>query len=476
MLRPAALLSALALACADGPDALAPPDATVADVPSADAPPAPREDAVADVPPRTDVPPPSRWPLRLGGPGDDALAGLTVTPSGDLIVAITFRDAIDVGPMLHRSAGGADVLLARLGTDGAVRWTLRLGGAGDEQAAAVASVGDDLLVALDVSGRSDLAGAALESAGSSDVAVARFSADGRLRRVVRLGGAGDDHAAGVAALGEGAVVAFSFGSTVFVGGLGLTSVDAHDVALAAFAADGSLRWARRFGGAGDDAIAGVATDGDAVYAAGTFEGLSDYGGPLFRSEGARDVWVASLNGAGGYRWSRRFGGRGDDRATSVAARGGVTVAGSFEGLADYGGALLTSGGGRDGFVAALGNDGAHRWSRRLGSDGDDEALALAMDTTGDVAAAGAARGLCDLGGRLHTNRGGSDAFVVRFAPDGAHRRDESWGGAGDDAARSLVWRDGAPWMGGSFTGEADVGGALLRAGGGADAVLAPALR
>lgn len=470
MLRPALVVAALALACADAPPALAPPDASL-DAPRL--PDAPARPPPPDVAPLPDAAPHAHGPVQFGGPADDELRALAVAPSGELTVAVTFRESISVGAMLHRSAGGSDVLLARLSPDGDIRWTLRLGGAGDERAAGLAldATTGELTVALDVSGRADLAGAVVESAGGVDVAVARFTPDGRLRHVARLGGPGDDHAAGVAALADGAIVAATFEETATVAASSLVSAGGRDVALVAFTAAGALRWARRLGGAGDDAARAVAVGnlGD-VYAAGSFEGLADYGGALLTSDGGADVFVASLTAAGANRWSRRFGGRGDDRAEGLAARDDLALTGSFEGLADFGGALLTSAGGRDGFVVALSREGAHRWSRRVGGAGDDRGLAASIDAEGAVTVAGEARGRCDLGGVLHEGRGGADAFVARYAA-GALRAETSWGGAGDDGATAL---GGGAWVAVGFAGEAGVGGSLVRAVGGRDVLLARA--
>ncbi len=64
--------------------------------------------------------------------------------------------------------------------------------------------------------------------------------------------------------------------------------------------------------------------------------------------------VASYDSNGAFRWARQFGGQGDVRESAIDSTDSVYVAGSFQGQASFGANTLTSSGSREIFVARLG--------------------------------------------------------------------------------------------------------------------------
>jgi hypothetical protein len=71
-----------------------------------------------------------------------------VAPNGDLILTATFsRTKRFLGQIDLTSHGGRDVLLARLASDGQIRWTRTFGGSGDEQLDDLVALPDGSVVA-----------------------------------------------------------------------------------------------------------------------------------------------------------------------------------------------------------------------------------------------------------------------------------------------------------------------------------------
>jgi hypothetical protein len=143
-----------------------------------------------------------------------------------------------------------------------------------------------------------------------------------------------------------------------------------------------------------------------------------------------------------------LGGSGGDDATSIAldASGNVFVAGStvstdFPGTA--GGAQAANGGGEDVFVAKL-NNGLTTLTQAtyLGGSGDDEALALALDASGNVFVAGLTNSTNfpgTTGGAQAANSGGQDVFVAKLNNGLTTLTQATYlGGSGDDNALALA--------------------------------------
>jgi hypothetical protein len=155
-----------------------------------------------------------------------------------------------------------------------------------------------------------------------------------------------------------------FGSTT-IGSTKLDAGDGYDGWVARLGPDGKPVWAVGCIGAETD-INGVATDpqGD-LFTGGLFRKTVSVGGRSFTSKGDYDVMVVKFAGSNGaIKWARAFGGAGDDRNYSVATApdGTVVVAGSTSpggtgeapGI-DIEGTSVT----RPGFVLKLAGDDGH---------------------------------------------------------------------------------------------------------------------
>lgn len=211
----------------------------------------------------------------------------------------------------------------------------------------------------------------------------------------------------------------------------------------------ATRWSRAFGGIGDDVAAAVATDGAGrVASAGWITGTANPGAGTLTVAGASDVYVAVHAPDGTPAWNVRYGGALREQAFAVAftPSGDVIVAGRFEGALQLGATALASNGLYDGFVARLdGVTGAPLWVFSLGGSDEDEALAVAVDPSGDVAVAGDLAATATFGARTvsaHTSPGipWSDLFVAKLAgATGAVRWVKRAGGAGLDQGEAVAF-------------------------------------
>ncbi|AMV36468.1 Ig-like domain-containing protein [Planctomyces sp. SH-PL62] len=320
------------------------------------------------------------------------------------------------------------------------------------------------------------------SAGGEDAFIASYDRMGRLRWARSFGGPGDDRINSLVFDDSGVVVAGVFSASVEFGpGYGetrLTSEGATDALLARFrAGDGSLEWARGFGGLGDDEALGLSPNswGDLFFVVGSFSGTANFDPSLrlagstrtMTSAGGTDAFYVQLAQDGTW-WpplssAARAGGPGNDAAVKAA---GSSILGTFEGTADLsfgdgiglrwisdGSRERTSAGGRDGFLVILWAVGYDpRRIQTFGGAGDDRPTDLGLVDNSTYTpyrpsfyyVSGAFEGRVDFGGAgdagVRTSSGGADGFLARYDLEtGALDWVATVGGAGDDAVEAIAF-------------------------------------
>ncbi|WP_329002587.1 alpha/beta hydrolase-fold protein [Kribbella sp. NBC_00709] len=284
------------------------------------------------------------------------------------------------------------------------------------QAAITGTAGDDRAggIATDASGnvyQAVAAAGALDGqpyAGGTDVSLIKYRADGSREWTRSLGTSGTERAYGVAVDADGRVVVTGYTNGDLDGSHAGNATD--DAFVAQYDAAGNRRWLTQFGvpGAADRSYS-VAVDGTDVYLGGYTKGA--LGGA---NQGDKDVFVARLDGDGRLVWLRQTGSAGEEKGMAVAVSdGSVYLAGMTAG------ALGTSAGGVDGFLARYSPDGDPLWVKQLGTPASDEVWALAADPSGGVYLAGYTAG--DFAGTL---TGDKDFLIARADSDG-----------------TLTWRD-----------------------------------
>jgi hypothetical protein len=206
-------------------------------------------------------------------------------------------------------------------------------------------------------------------------------------------------------------------------------------------ATSSIRWERQFGTQRYDLANAAAPDGEGgSYVAG-FTNLALQGQTYHHRY---DAFLTRYDADGDELWTRQFGTNGTDQALAIAVSGAdVYVAGSTDGRFPK----QEARGGTDAFVARFGANGRPVWLEQFGTHGDDEGAAIAA-TADAVYLAGTTGGPLD----QHRLDGPSDAFVMRLDTDGLDRWTHLIGGVGDDTAHALSVRGPTIYLAGSTQG------------------------
>jgi hypothetical protein len=335
-----------------------------------------------EVAPPVDILPPSRppvgvpeapaaappWAQRQGGPQDDTGTSVAVDTEGQVLWAwvSTPREDQDREPVEGQRRA---LTLARSAADGKTVWSrdfprnhvsdLRVGAGG--QGTSYLS-GNAYLYAVDFG-----LGAA------DDGFLVHFSGKGEALWQRRVG----QKVHGLASDATG---------DALVSGEDWTA-QAHVPLLARYAADGSLRWTRRFEGAGEGSEPGpvaLTPSGSAVFA-GTFAGVLDVEGNTFGAPDTRSLVLLTFNAGGGFVWGQALSGvDGHISDVKVMRDGSVVAVGEALGAMAWGEDKLPSAGP---FILAADAQGRPRWLRRPACDGASAPPSVAVEPSSTVVAA-----------------------------------------------------------------------------------------
>jgi hypothetical protein len=374
------------------------------------------------------------WVTTFAAPaGDVEIADLAALDAGEVAVAgwfaatLTITDTGGDATDVLTSAGGLDVFLARIASDGSVRWSKRAGGPDDDISRGIAS-------------RVDASGA---------VAIALTGAIGP----GAVFGAGE----------SGQAQAPAGGGPIFVG-----EVDG---------ADGSNLWTAFPGGQIPGQGYAVAIDGSGrVGVTGYVNGPAPFGDgpdgtPITVDPAQGRAFVGAWSAAGALLWALPLAGTmGEGDALVDAPAGGFVAAGLFQGTATFGAGgsgptttLVSDAAAQPGcFLATVGADGSLTAVRRLAGSGIHP-WRLRGDLEGGLLLAASYGGRVEIDPdgphpAIATSRGDDDAVFIRLAKGGALAWATTGGGLGDDEGADLAAAfDGSFWAAGRYAGPATFG-------------------
>ncbi|PKN26370.1 MAG: hypothetical protein CVU65_05945 [Deltaproteobacteria bacterium HGW-Deltaproteobacteria-22] len=297
---------------------------------------------------------------------------------------------------------------------------------------------------------------------------------------------GENWVAGVSITSDAAgnlIVGANFKGVLDLSGMGLeinfTSGTDIDMVILKFAPDGSLTWARRFGGTGDDVITSLATDSVGnIWLTGYFKGELQFSGALLvnNSSSTDDIFLAKLAPDGTPLWENRFGELAtSERGVSLAVdtADAVWVTGTYNGSLNLGGSTFVTAQ-REIFIARFLSTGAHSRSVSFSGTGEKEVRGLALDQASNVYLTGSfSNRLGPTVGGIQS-QDGQDAFVAKYSPVLVYQWAKRLGGSSAvDLGRGLfVSSAGELWVTGLIGPDADLGAGSVPGFGGADIFVA----
>ncbi len=431
------------------------------------------------------------WVQQFGSTGTDT--GSQVIMDGtNLLVVGTFSSTMTIGSQVLTNAGGRDIFMALINTNGTAQWAKRYGTTGDEFVTAV-DVDDSGNIYLGgyFGGAGNFGGSTTTSAGGWDFFMAKYNSTGNFVWSSRVGGTSDDVIT--------CLTLDQYKTNILVGGhyqgtvnFGNTNHSSFDTGTDSFvakysAASGAPVWAQTWFNRGYDTAIGVKVDSSgSLYIAGYIGTRINFGNGLLTTVGGtglNDIYMAKwpapgVTPLGIPTWSKLAGSTNGEStyAFNLDSSGDLVVGGTFSTYTDLGGGRINgTGADTDMFLAKYsGVDGSYIWQRGLLCTQGGAPRGISFDSSKNPVVCGYFYGACNFGGvPLVSMSGSQDAFISKYTTGtGAYIWDGRGGGTlGEDCGGIVVDPYNYPVVTGSFSGSAGFDGTNLTSFGFGDVFL-----
>ena len=285
------------------------------------------------------------WARKAGGLQGDGGYGIATDTSGNCIVTGIFHGTATFGTNSLVSAGGQEIYVTKLDTDGNWLWAVRAGSPSTDSGSAIAT---DSAGNIYVTGYFSYPGSfgsiPLNNYGGYDVFIAKLDPSGTWLWAKKGGTADYDYGRGIAVDSSGNCYATGYyaNNAAWFGSTRLPLIGQTDVFVVKLDTNGTWLWARNAGGTSQDMGYAIDTDSSGnVYLAGCLTIAGNFG-EIALTANLRDVFAAKLDTDGNWLWAQKAGGGNWDYGYGVAANdaGNCSLTGDYANDAYFGSTTL----------------------------------------------------------------------------------------------------------------------------------------
>jgi hypothetical protein len=340
------------------------------------------------------------WTRQFGTNGDDIAYAVAADNNGNVLVAGTTFGDLEGGRTTT-----VDAFVRKYDANGTVLWTRQFG---------TATIDDATSVAVDNNGNVFVAGATrgdLEgpNAGFVDAFVRKYDANGN-SLWTRQFGTGASLPSGSVGIDFISAVAVDSTGSVLVAGetqgqIGSNALGQSDAFVRKYDTSGNELWTQQFGTSTADFAKAVAVDSsDNIVVGGHTSG--DLEG---KNAGVTDIFIRTFDAGGNVLSTKQFGTAQEDYTFDVVVDSADNVLVTGETLGDFFAPTVSR---SDTFTRKYNAAGAEVWTQQFGTEGDDRAEAVAVDSSSNVLVVGTTAGNLENG----SPNSNTDAFVRKFRP------------------------------------------------------------
>ncbi len=314
----------------------------------------------------------------------------------------------------------------------------------------------NIIVTGTFDGSIDFETTTLTSAGSEDLFVAKYDANGNTIWVKSFGGTSLDNAESIIcdAGGNLFLTGFFRSPTITFGSFILTNPNAEmaydQYYLVKLDSEGNTLWAVTSEGDGnmDGNTVNVDNSGNVVVS-GMFSGSNITFGEITLNNSGNttpDIFVIRYNPDGNVLWAKSAGGSSYDysRAVATSNDGSIYVTGTFESApCSFGSLVLTNSGYNDLFVTKYDASGNEIWATSATGSGDDQGTGIVVDKDGNIIVAGSSSSeTLTFDNEVLTGNDYDKIFVSKYDNNGNTIWAKMFGGDDNDEAYSVATTNG----------------------------------
>jgi hypothetical protein len=407
------------------------------------------------------------WALPFGESANVALCGVAVDSAGNVVLAGDFKNTINFGGADVPGTPDRILFVAKLDSEGKHVFSRGIGGAKNQYCSGmdVDAMGNILLGGYYTGGSTNLGDGQLPWEGDAQNGFyGKLNALGEAQWSEAVVDGDSQSVRGIAAVAQGDIFMVGrFQGQIKIGPYTLSNESVSDTFIAKMASDGSVLFADSYTASwylyGNEI---AAKDKHGAIFAGQIGGTANFGGTSLTGVLAdNDSFAARIDENGDVMWAMLLGGNGAQEVTSVAMddAGNALIAGVFEGTVNFGGAMLQSMGGLDGYLIKVDPTKKVLWAKAFGGAAEQRVEAVSVDGAGNILIAGTFENGVTLGDKVFTSNGGRDAFVAKLNPGTG---DTFWakalGSINDQSATTITGdMSGNTFVSGRYSGEIDLG-------------------
>ncbi|MDR0898193.1 MAG: hypothetical protein LBN04_10100 [Oscillospiraceae bacterium] len=380
------------------------------------------------------------WTLRIGGAGETEPMAMAAHAAGGVLVA-GYTNSEDSA--LGEALGGADGLVLRISPEGALLWSQRMGGSGEDRFTHILPTDDGGCLAMGITTSDD--GHARAARGGQDAFLVRLDGEGAILWTKCLGGTADDELLDIRAATSGGYLVVGR-SQSYTGDLGANMGGWDAWAMLLSDEDGKPIWVERVGNAGHDRfLTALETEAGFLLVGEVGEG-----------DGQMRPYLMQYDRNGDALWDDPLllGGTGVSRLTAaLKTENGALLLGETNSRSAL---MPLNRGGMDLWVIALQASGAVAWQRAYGGSQDESALLARALPGGGYVLLGSTQ---SDDGQVSGAHGAEDAWALRLSAAGVLNWQQTLGGSRDTRAKDLlVLPDGRFLLAGSsLAQDGDIG-------------------
>ena len=417
----------------------------------------------------------SYFAVSFGGTSGDQGQGIAVDSSGNSYITGNFQDTVDFGEGDVTSAGNNDIFVLKLNSSGTLQWVNTYAGSLNDQGLniAVDSSGNSYITGY-FQGTVDFGGGNVTSAGNNDIFVLKLNSSGTFQWVQTYGGSENDSVYDLTIdSSNNIIVAGIFRGTVNFGSGNIVSSGGIDAFVLKLNSSGTFQWVQTYGGTSSEFAYSVDVDSsDNLYISGEYSNTVDFGGGAETAEaGHCDIFILKLNSSGTFQWVETLGSFGNDRALHITAdsSGNSYTTGEFTSTTNFGGGNVANNGGFDIFVLKLNSSGTFQWVQTYGGTSNDRGQNIQLDSSNNPIIVGQFQETTDFGSGNITSSGSTDIFVLKLNSSGTFQWVQTYGDStGDSGTGVAVDSSDNILISGYFQGTVDFGGGDVTSIGGND--------